>query len=123
MGEEKGVTLSITNTCKLMVSVLFDVFNISCCNLAMIECYILTLWTHSVIGSVSPHPGLSVLPATVFMEHSCRETSSHSASQIFGPSANPNVHYYLCECWPVVLPEPNDSYALLPYFSKCMPSA
>ena len=84
--------------------------------------YVNSMDTHCVTGSVSPS-WVYVLPATVFMEHSCREACSHSASQIFGLSANPKVRYCLHECWPVVHPEPDDSCALLPYFSECMPSA
>ena len=44
-----GVTLGVTNTCILMISVLFNVFNITCCNLATIECHMLTLWTHILL--------------------------------------------------------------------------
>ena len=53
---------------------------------------------------------VNVLPATSFMERSCREANSHSASkEIFGLSVNPKVHYCLYKSLPLVHLEPDDS--------------
>lgn len=77
MGGRERVVLRVSRSHMYSNGVSFiDVFNISCCNLATIECHVLTLWTHILLLGqfIFPSPPLLELHSCMF----CQQLSSWS---------------------------------------------